>query len=850
MIDRRRTPSVPALALLAVLAGVPFAGVAGAQAPRNIELETARLEHSALARRGVQQDPLRGEVVQVFIRGTVSPDVVRAMGGDVNTVAGGVMSVRIPLSAAPAIARLPGVESMRLSMPIVKHNDLGVVDTKANLKRSQSPPLLGWNGNNVVVGFVDSGIQYQHDDFKNPDGTTRLLGIWDQNAGGSPPVGFGYGNECTPAQINAGTCSQVDQEGHGTHVAGTAAGDGSATGNAVPQFKYAGLANKASIVMVKTIFTDQGLLDGVNYCFQKAAALGRPCVVNLSLGSNLGPHDGLTDLEIGLNALTGAGKVIVASAGNDYGAGTHARCTSTTVNDSTTFTVPVYTGSAATDFFLFDGWYEGSDSYQITLISPMGKVYGPVLKGGLYVAPASGADPQNADGRVYIENGTSPAANGDVNVYIEVSDLSNAPKPRNGSWRVRIRPVTVASAGRVHFWSYSNLSPEYADGTFTTKASNDETISAPATADSIISVAAHVTRTSWTSSAPGQPGPWTFGQTLNAIATFSGSGPRRDGVMKPDLSAPGSAIASALSTTWVAGGAAWGYDARLAVDDGVHAVQQGTSMSAPMVTGAVAMMLQQDPNMGPTLARQRLAAGARVDGPVAGAGTVPNKRFGYGKLDLGSVLPNLDTTAPTASVTRPNGAEFFLAGTNESVEWTAADNVGVTAVDLHVSTDNGLNWDPIATGIANTGSYLWSVPESPTTEALVRVTAFDTQNQVIDQSDAVFTISSNVDSGNPSLAFAVKKPTPSPFASATSIGFDLPAAAAGSVGGAWPVRVRIFNLAGRLVKTAVDAPLPPGPHSALWDGRDENGLRQASGVYFIEVSTPAHSGRVRAVYLR
>ncbi len=852
MTDRRRTPTVAFAVALATAATalVALTGPVSAQTSRNIEADLTRLEHSALARFRVQQDPVRGEVVGVLIRGTVSPDVVRAMGGDVNTVAGGVMSVRMPLSAVPAIARLPGVESIRMAMPLKKHNDLAVVDADANGKRSQSPPLQGWNGNNVVVGFVDSGIQYQHDDFKNPDGTTRLIGIWDQNVGGTPPAGYGYGNECTIAQINAGTCAQTDGEGHGTHVAGTAAGDGSATGNAVPQFKYSGMANSASIVMVKTSFTDQALIDGVSYCFARAAALGRPCVVNLSLGSNLGPHDGSTDLELALNSMTGPGKVIVGSAGNDFGAGTHARCTSTTAADSASFTVPVYAGSVGTDFFLLDGWYEGADNYRITLISPTGKTFGPINKGSFFVAPAAGGDAQNADGRVYIENGTAPTANGDANVYIEVSDVSAAPKPRNGAWRVRITPVAVATSGRVHFWSYSNLTPDFQDGTFTTRASNDETVSAPATADSVISVGAHVSRASWTSSAPGQPGPWAFGEVLSTIATFSASGPRRDGVMKPDLSAPGTAIASVLSTTWVAGGAGAGYDGRLAVDDGKHAIQQGTSMSAPMVAGAVAMMLQQDPNMGPTLARQRLVLGARVDAQVTGQGAVPNKRFGAGKLDLGTVLPNLDTQVPTAALARPNGTEIFLVGANESVEWTAADNIGVTSVDLDVSSDNGLNWDPIATGIANSGSYLWSVPNTPSTDALVRVTARDTQNQVIDVSDAVFTIASNVDSGPTSLAFAVRKPTPSPFSSATSIGFDLPAAGTGSVSGAWPVRVRIFNLAGRLVKTVVDAPLPPGAHAALWDGRDERGLRQAAGVYFVEVSTPVNSGKVRAVYLR
>ncbi len=851
MTERRRTPNLARLLAFALVAlAGPLAGAATAQSPRNIEADLHRLEHSGVTRARVQMDPVRGEVVDVLIRGSVSPDVVRAMGGEVRPVAGSVMTVRVPLSAAPAIARLPGVESLRLSVPREKHNDLAVVDADANNKRTQAPPLTGWNGNGVVVGFVDSGIQYQHDDFKNPDGTTRLLAIWDQNAGGTPPPAFGYGNECTVAQINAGTCSQTDVEGHGTHVAGIAAGDGSATGNAVPQFKYSGMANKASIVMVKTIFTDAGLIDGVEYCFQKAQSLGLPCVVNLSLGSNLGPHDGTSDIELSLNSLIGPGKIIVSSSGNDFADSTHARITSTTLADSTTFSVPVYAGSAQTDFFLLDGWYESADNYRITVYSPTGKTFGPVNKGAFYVAPGAGNDPQNADGRVYIENGTTPAANGDVNVYIEVSDVSGAPRPRNGSWRVYITPVAVATTGRVHFWSYSNLTPTFVNGRFMTRATGDETVSAPATADSVICVGAHVTRPTWNSSAPGQPGPWTFGEVVNTIGRFSGAGPRRDGGRKPDGTAPGSAIASALSTTWSAGGAPAGWDPRLAVDDGKHAIQQGTSMAAPMVTGAVAMMLQQDPNMGPTLARQRLTQAARVDANVTAQGAVPNKRFGWGKLDMGSVLPNVDTVPPTATVTRPNGAETFLAGTNESVQWTATDAIGVTAVDLHVSTDNGLNWDPIATGLPNTGNYLWSVPESPSTEALVRVTAHDTQNQTLDVSDATFTISSNVDSGSSPLAFAVRRPTPSPFSTATSISFDLPAAGTGAVGGAWPVRVRIFNLAGRLVKTAVDAPLPPGPHTALWDGRDERGLRQAAGVYFVEVSTPANTGRVRAVYLR
>jgi hypothetical protein len=488
----------------------------------------------------------------------------------------------------------------------------------------------------------------------------------------------------------------------------------------------------------------------------------------------------------------------------------------------------------------------------VQLKSPTGKVFGPINKGQRYLPSANAGDPSNADGRVYMENGWIPTNNGDANVYIEVSDLSGTPKPRNGNWVVTLIPTTSPqpAPGYIDFWSYSELTPTYPQESFTLRQSYDITLGAPSTADSIVSVAAHVSKTSWISSAPGQPGPWSYGPSfvLNQIAPFSSFGPRRDGVMKPDLSAPGSVIASALSTTWVAGGAAAGWDPVLAVDDGKHAILQGTSMSAPAVTGALAMMLQQDPGMTPTLALQKLKANARVDAPVLSAGAVPNKRFGAGKLDLTNLVPNVDTVAPTVSLTRPNGGETFEVGTQESIEWSASDNVGVTAIDLAYSTDNGLNWNTIVTGLANSGSYLWAVPAPVTTQALVRVTAHDTQNQAQAQSAAVFTIQSNVNAGPTPLAFAVGRPTPSPFTGTTAIGFDLPAATA--PGGTWKTTVRIYNVAGRAVRTLVDAELAPGPHSATWDGRDERGLRQPSGVFFVEVATPAHEGRVRAVYLR
>jgi subtilisin family serine protease len=215
---------------------------------------------------------------------------------------------------------------------------------------------------------------------------------------GTPPQPYNYGNECSQAQINAGTCGEVDAIGHGTHVAGSAAGDGSATGNGVPQFKYTGMANKATIVMVKTDFTDKGLIDAVKYVFAKAALLGRPAVVNMSLGTNLGPARRHARPRAGAQRARRPGKVIVSSAGNEQSTKQHGHLVSTVALDSLTFAVPTYAGSGRRRLLPARRLVRGLGQLHGHAVSPTGIVHGPVTKGNFYVSS------NNADGRVYIEN--------------------------------------------------------------------------------------------------------------------------------------------------------------------------------------------------------------------------------------------------------------------------------------------------------------------------------------------------------------------------------------------------------------------------------------------------------------
>ena len=149
---------------------------------------------------------------------------------------------------------------------------------------------------------MDSGIDFTRPDFQDSTGKTRILYIWDQNdLAGPSPAAFGYGSEWTKSQIDntPGSVRHTDTNGHGTNVAGVLIGNGSETGCSQPAYRYVGMAPRAEFIEVATDFSDAGIIDGVNYIFQQAAALGKDCVVNLSLGGQAGPHDGSDDFSLG-----------------------------------------------------------------------------------------------------------------------------------------------------------------------------------------------------------------------------------------------------------------------------------------------------------------------------------------------------------------------------------------------------------------------------------------------------------------------------------------------------------------------------------------------------------------------
>jgi subtilisin family serine protease len=686
--------------------------------------------------------------LDVFIRGTVSRSELEAAGAVVRTeIPGIVFTAFIPAAAVSAVEALPGVERISGAVMCEEYLNTSVPTTRANLQRAVGPGFAGANGAGVLIGDIDTGISYAHGDFKDAAGNTRIVRIWDQTTPiGPAPAGYTVGTEYLPAAINAGTAQGKDTDGHGTHVMGIAAGDGSLTGGAIPAYTYVGMAPMASIVMIKTDFYETSILDGAKYFFGLATALGQPAVLNISLGSQYGPHDGTSDLSVGLDALTGPGRAICVAAGNDGGTTSplshrHAKVVYGPIYPAAVSAVLTLSGTGVGRYVLVDGVYDAADAVSITISHPIYGSFGPYGLGVsndpvdfIGVPFGSGA----TRGNLYVENGLTTFAGDNPEIFVAIQAGSTTGSTFNGNWTLTFTPTAPAGPqnGRIDLWQYK-VSHTAIVANFSAGIDDACLLGGNiATANNVITCGAWITKNSWTNCAglgitAGATNPPS---TVNLIAYFSSNGPTRDGRMKPEIAAPGELIGSALTRDVSFGTCTTSSTYYSFLNDNMmHWIQQGTSMSAPHVTGAVALLFQKFGPLTRAEIMSKLTTLALVDGNT---GAVPNNRWGVGKL-------RVDVTDPTATVIYPNSAVTLNIGTSVDLLWTASDPIwsGVASVDLELSRDNGANWSTLVSGVSNTGLFTWTPTAPVTTQALLRVSAHDMVDNIgRDVSDAVFSI--------------------------------------------------------------------------------------------------------------
>ncbi|HPB30666.1 MAG TPA: S8 family peptidase [Candidatus Sumerlaeota bacterium] len=578
----------------------------------------------------------------VFIRTSLGRAELEQMGIQVHALSAGIFTAAMPIEAAIAVASDPGIISVTLASKAQLMLDVSAGSAGTSTHRLGCDAEGAWpstTGQGVIAGIVDSGIDWTHQDFIKDSGTgseTRIISCWDQTlvpiAGENSPgiTGLNYGVEYTGEQINnelsgitSGAVRTTDTNGHGTHVAGIAGGNGTASdGDPLPP-TYIGMAPEAEFIIVKSNLLTSGISDAVNYIFQTAAALGKPAVVNLSLGNHYGPHDGTSDFETFLDGLTGPGRIIVAAAGNSYGDFIHAEgVVPSGGSTAIIFHVP---SSPAVDDIWIDCWTTAGDTYKVSIVSPGSATAGPVNPGSLETITLP------AEGVVTIDNlNASGHPDGDKEIFIRIEGIGSG-AAASGLWAFTLERVSALGDGGFDAWVSSP-----SDGTvpFLTNFSEDETVAIPGTAKKLITVAAHTTKIQWLASNGSIYG--YTGLSLGAIAPFSSQGPTRStpsrpGRLKPEISAPGLAVASAMSADALT-------DPPLIVDDGRHKINQGTSMSAPHVTGAITLYMKKAPDMTPARALDILSRAAWRDDDT---GSVPNFTWGYGKMNVKEGLNDL-----------------------------------------------------------------------------------------------------------------------------------------------------------------------------------------------------------------
>ena len=560
----------------------------------NLALEATPEERARSAELDVGYDAGEREW-DLIIKYSGSLDTAREIGESVTELLNNYAVVRIREDRIEALASLPEVEFVEKPKSLYFQADEG---RQASCIDAVQETPYGLTGRGVLVGIVDSGIDLTNPDFRNEDGTTRVAALWDQ-------ADLEYTSEEINEFLNAEGTGQpaaqpplsADNSGHGTAVAGIAAGNGRGSEGR----RYRGAAPESELVIVKMKSPQPGgfprtteLMTGVDYLIRKAQEMRMPIAVNISFGNTYGPHDGTSLVERFLNDISDTWKnVICIGSGNEGAAAGHA---SGLVSDEEEAVQELAVQERETVLNV-QIWKSYADEMDISIVNPSGERVGPFreilgpqrfLLGGTELLVYYGEPkPYSVRQEIYIS-------------FLPVQSYVDS-----GVWRIILTPRRIVD-GTYQMWLPAQAALNV--GTAFLTPNSMSTLTVPSTASQAVTVAAYDAR--------------TF-----SYADFSGRGPAAvyegGNVPKPDLAAPG-----VLVNAPVPGG---GYRAF-----------SGTSFAAPFVTGSAALLMEwgivrgNDPYLYGEKVKAYLRRGARE---LPGYSEWPNAQLGYGVLCVEDSLP-------------------------------------------------------------------------------------------------------------------------------------------------------------------------------------------------------------------
>lgn len=518
------------------------------------------------------------------------------------------------------------------------------------------PLQMTYTGKGVLVGIIDDGIYFQHDDFKNPDGSTRIRYIWDQFVGGSinPPSPYNYGQEWNWIDIDNGVCTHVEPSSansHGTNVAGIACGNGSATGT------HKGVAPESEMIVVRVNYNSNFLarmVDAVDYIFKKADALGKPCVINTSVGTYFGSHDGKDFASQAIEYLLEErpGRAIVAAAGNGNNINSENASFIPThlgydVTNDTSFT---WFSTLPNTFSYFELWTDTADFNEVNFSigvddpsnwSNLGNSDFLSIKNDFQGNLSSGVSltklifddsinvvatiemfAQLTEGRYHIEFLFTP---NNIANYCRFSTTGS------GSFDIW-SSGTFQGTSNMIFQNLPSIATVPDIIHYKLPDNRKSIVSSWQCSDKVITVGNYISRSyfydvdSTYRSIDEIHAPVDV--TAGEIYYKSSEGPTRDNRLKPDISSTGNIIFCSGNQNFI--NLALNINRRKVAPGAKHTYNGGTSMSSPMVAGAVALYLEKNPSANWQEIKEAIITSAKRD---VFTGPNENSVYGHGKLN-------------------------------------------------------------------------------------------------------------------------------------------------------------------------------------------------------------------------
>lgn len=657
----------------------------------------------------LQQHEQSTQPIHFYVQGNVEEieAYIRSRGGQIRHSISNYVAVSLPINEIEELAKQAFVTTIpfQINTPQVLNDSMRVNSNIVPVHDGVAPLMQAYTGKDVIIGVIDTGLDFTHGDFIDSLGNTRVLAIWDQKypVAANTPLPFGYGQEWDSTDINAMACPHEDSSfvyyGHGTGVAGTAAGNGRATG------EHMGAAPEADIIAVASDFYSPNwsttLADAVDWIYSKADALGKPCVINLSLGNYAGSHDALDPATMYIESLITAkgGRALCAAAGNAGQIPIHVGYDVTT---DTNFTWFEYTNNILGTGFggvYIEAWADTADfngvSYSLAADTNGTTIVRHDVSNYHSVADNLGVTVTDT-----LLNGTDTIAFVDFTLQLLDSRyrLEAYVYGDDAVIQQYYMAIQFTGSGRVDMWapywegySFATASGLPGVGSFPPIAyyvlpdTVQTMVDLAQCSDQVITVANYQNLGSYYDMDGNLE---VVGGVTGQLTENTSTGPTRDNRQKPDIASPALFTMGANTLEFLVYLRA--NEPYKVSSDTMHSRGAGTSIASPSIAGICALYLEKCPNA-TNVEMMNAITGTAISDAYTGA--VPNIGWGYGKADaLAALLSSNFSVGLTYDPLCCGGDSVLIsAPAGYAVyDWNTGDSLQIIYVDI-----NGSYWATI-----------------------------------------------------------------------------------------------------------------------------------------------------------